>query len=67
MLKQDKETISKPLLQLIKSDIYQIVTNYFDLTLDDINISYEVDAVGKYKIDISLLSKRVKKANFLRI
>ncbi|NCB48675.1 MAG: hypothetical protein EOM55_03550 [Clostridia bacterium] len=67
MLKQDKEKISLPLLSLMKSDIFQIVSNYFELRLEDMNICYFVDADGKYQIEIKLMSKRVKKANFLSI
>ncbi len=67
MLKHDKEKISLPLLSLMKSDIFQIVGNYFELRLEDMNISYYVDDDGKYQIEIKLMSKRVKKANFLSL
>lgn len=67
MLKQDKEKISQPLLSLIRSDVFQIISNYLDLTLEDVKICYFIDADGKYQIELKLSPKRVKKANFLSI
>jgi len=67
MLKQDKEKVSLPLLSLMKSDVFQIVGNYFELRLEDVFVSYFVDVDGNYQIEIKLMSKKVKKANFLSV
>jgi septum formation topological specificity factor MinE len=67
MLKHDKEKVSQPLLNMLKSDIFQIVNNYFELRLEDMDISYFVDADGNYQFEIKLSSKRIKKANFLTV
>lgn len=64
ILKQDKEKISEPLLVQIKSDLFDALKCYFDIVLQDINVSYFVNQFGKYQIDISLTSNRVKKINF---
>ena len=64
ILKQDKEKISQPLLVQIKSDIFDTLKCYFDIVLQDINLNYFINQQGKYQVDISLTSNRVKKINF---
>lgn len=64
ILKQDKEKISEPLLVQIKSDVFDTLKCYFDIVLQDVNVSYFINENGKYQFDISLTSNRVKKINF---
>lgn len=64
ILKQDKEKISEPLLVQIKSDIFDTLKCYFDIVLQDVNVSYFINESGKYQFDISITSNRVKKINF---
>lgn len=65
ILKRDKEDFSPTLLSLIKSDIYELLSNYFELALNDIKISYYVDDDGKYNFKIDMQSNRIKKQNYL--
>lgn len=64
ILKQDKEKITEPLLVQIKSDVFDTLKCYFDILLQDVNISYQVNKSGQYQVDISITSNRVKKLNF---
>lgn len=64
ILKQDKEKITEPLLVQIKSDVFDTLKCYFDITLQDINVSYHINTSGQYQIDICLTSNRVKKLKF---
>ena len=65
ILKRDKEDFSPSLLTLIKSEIYQLLSNYFEIELSDINISYFVTEDGKYEFKITMQSNRLKNQNYL--
>ncbi len=67
ILKQDKENISRPLLTLIKSDVYSVFSNYFVTNLEDVEILYFVGEDNKYHFEVRVLSQRLKKMNFLSV
>lgn len=67
ILKQDKENISRPLLTLIKSDVYSVFSNYFVTNLEDVEILYFVGEDNKYHFEVKVLSQRLKKMNFLSV
>lgn len=67
ILKQDKENVSRPLLSLIKSDVYSVFSNYFETKLEDVEIIYYVGEDNKYHFDVRVLAQRPKKMNFLSV
>ncbi len=64
ILKQDKERLSVPMLNMIKSDIYMSLNSYFDIHPEDINLKYFIDENGYYALDIGIKCNRIKKINF---
>lgn len=64
ILKQDKERLSVPMLNMIKSDIYSALNNYFDIHPEDIDLRYFIDADGFYALNIGVRCNRIKKINF---
>jgi len=66
ILKQDKESVPEPMLNMIKNDILSLLCNYMDLTTnrENINLVYYVDDNGKYNFELKLQASRIKKANF---
>lgn len=67
ILKKDKENVSKPLLALIKSDIYSVMCGYFEVKLEDVLVSYYVGEDNKYHFEIKITSNRLKKLNYLGV
>ena len=65
ILRIDKEQLSHTHLMQIKSDIFDTMSCYFDLLLQDVKVNYFINEFGKYQLEISLASNRLKKINFL--
>lgn len=63
ILKQDKEQLSQPFLNMIKNDIANIINSYLDFK-DNITIKYIVDEDGFYNFQINIKANRLKKVNF---
>jgi len=67
ILKRDKENISQPMLNMIKSDIYNVVNAYLDVKQNDVSIKYFINEDGFYEIDLKIKTKRIKKVQFFNI
>ena len=64
ILRQDKEKIKQPLINMLKSDVYSCISGYFEIYPGDIDIVYTIDENGFYVLDIMLKSRKIKKINF---
>ncbi len=64
MLKYDKERVSQPLLNLLKSDIFSVFDSYFEMSLEDISISYFVGEDGKYHFNLDVGARRMKRPTY---
>ncbi len=59
IIEKDKTTNTKYLLRVLKSDFYYMISNYFEVDFEDIDI--DISLVGdKYKISISSLGDRMR-------
>lgn len=67
ILKRDKENISQPMLNMIKSDIYNVINAYLDVKQNDLNIKYFINEDGFYEIDLKIKTNRIKKVQFFNI
>ena len=59
VLKKDKENNPKYLLEVIKSDFYYLINNYFEVDFKDIDIDIVVKG-DAYKIAINSKGDRIK-------
>ena len=59
VIQKDKENNHKYLIEVIKSDFYYLINNYFEVDFNDIEIQIEVDK-DKYEIDVSCRGDRMK-------
>lgn len=57
--KKDKSNNPKLLSELIKSDFFYLISNYFEVNFDDISVQITCDE-SKYSIDINCLGDRMK-------
>lgn len=59
VLKKDKENNPKYLLDVIKSDFYYLINNYFEVDFKDIDIDITVQNES-YKISLTSKGERMK-------
>ncbi|MFQ6752635.1 MAG: cell division topological specificity factor MinE [Clostridia bacterium] len=59
MIEKDKLTNPKYLIKVIKSDFYYLISNYFEVDFDDIDIDIGVEG-DSYRIEIIALGDRMK-------
>lgn len=63
ILKKDKENISPQFINLVKTDIYRILSGYFVTEIKDIDIKYRVEN-GKYYFNIDFSASNIKHNTF---
>ena len=59
LIQKDKETNPKYLINVIKSDFYYLINNYFEVDFDDIYIDINVEN-NLYSISINSKGDRIK-------
>ena len=59
IIKKDKQKNPQYLIEVIKSDLYYLLNNYFEVDFDNIVVEVNME-VEKYKISISALGERQK-------
>lgn len=64
VIQKDKENNPKYLIEVIKSDFYYLINNYFEVDFDDIEIVINIEK-DKYKISIDCKGDRMKMMNSL--
>ena len=66
ILNNDDKGIPNEVLEILKSDIRKIFTEYFVLDGEDIDVSYEYDKEGGYKIAVAWFATAVKTVTVFR-
>lgn len=59
IIQKNKETNPKYLIEVIKSDLYYLLNNYFEVDFDDIKLDIAVEN-DKYLIEAKCLGDRIK-------
>lgn len=59
IIQKDKSSNPKYLIDIIKSDIYYLINNYFEVDFEDIKVDINVEN-DKYKIEVISLGERLK-------
>ena len=59
VIQKDKENNPKYLIEVIKSDFYYLINNYFEVDFDDIEIDIDV-VQDKYNINLNCKAERIK-------
>lgn len=60
VINKDKETNPKYLRQVIKSDFFYLISNYFEVDFEEIEVDITVDDNSKYEIVLNCKGERVK-------
>jgi len=59
IIQKNKENNPKYLIEVIKSDLYYLLNNYFEVDFNDISLDITLEK-DKYLIDIKCLGDRMK-------
>lgn len=59
VVKKDKQQNLKNLSNLIKSDFYYLISNYFEVDFDNVIVSVDLKA-DKYMISVNCSGERIK-------
>lgn len=60
VLKRDKEDSPKYVKDVIKSDFFYLINNFFEVEFGDVDVAIDVDDNNKYSISISAIGDRAK-------
>lgn len=64
IIKKDKTKNPQYLMDIIKSDLYYLLNNYFEVNFEDINVEINMQD-EKYNIKASSLAERIKTMKIL--
>ena len=65
VIKKDKQVSPQYMKDVIKSDIYYLLNNYFEVQFGDININIDLTENNIYSISINALGDRMKAMKIL--
>ena len=65
VIKNDKKINPQYMKDVIKSDIFYLLNNYFDVEFKDIDISIDLNEHNMYLININALGDRMKAMQIL--
>ena len=65
IIQKNKETNPKYLIEVIKSDLYYLLNNYFEVDFDDIKLDITLEN-DKYLIEAKCLGDRIKLVKVLQ-
>ena len=65
VIKKDKQINPQYMKDVIKSDIFYLLNNYFEVEFEDINISIDLAENNMYLININALGDRMKAMSIL--
>ena len=65
VIKKDKQINPQYMKDVIKSDVFYLLNNYFEAEFDDISISIDVTENNMYSININAVGDRLKAMSVL--
>lgn len=65
VIKKDKQINPQYMKEVIKSDVFYLLNNYFEVEYSDIKISINLNENNTYNLDISAVGDRMKSMNIL--
>ena len=60
VLKKDKQINPTFITEVIKSDFFYLINNYFEVDFHDVNLDIDVDDNNNYSITIKCIGTRMK-------
>ncbi len=65
LIATDRSENPNKILKLLKSEVLNVLRNYFDINFDDLDISIIINKKGEYDLQINAISKKFLIANIL--
>ena len=60
IIKKNRENSPEYMADVIKSDFFYLINNYFEVDFNDINVEILVDEKNNYNINLTCLGDRIK-------
>ena len=60
VIKKDKQINPQYMKEVIKSDVFYVLNNYFEVQFDDIDISVDLTDNNMYNLKINAIGDRMK-------
>lgn len=60
VLKKDKQINPKYVLEVIKSDFFYLINNYFEVEFAEIDLNLDVNENNDYQISVNCKASRIK-------
>lgn len=58
LIATDRNENPNKILKLLKSEVLNVLRNYFDINFDDLDISIIINKKGEYDLQINAISKK---------
>jgi septum formation topological specificity factor MinE len=65
VIKKDKQINPQYIKEVVQSDVYYLLNNYFEVQFEDIDISIDLTDNNMYALKISAIGDRMKIVNIL--
>lgn len=65
VIKKDKEDSPRFVKDVIKSDFFYLINNFFEVEFQDVDVKIDIDDNNKYSINVSAIGDRAKLINKL--
>ena len=65
ILKMDKKNLPLSLTKELKTEIFLLLKQYFDIDLNNIELSYFINNQNQYEVDLKFKTTRLKNTQFI--
>ena len=65
MIKRDKEELNPELINLMKSDIFSVLSSYVILSLSSMDLKYSVEEDNLYHFSLNFTAKNIKHITYM--
>ena len=65
MLKMDKKDLPISLIKELKTELFLLLKQYFEIDLKDLEISYFINDKNQYEVDMKFRTSRLKNCQFM--
>lgn len=65
ILKMDKKDLPISLKKELKTEVFLLLRQYFEIELNDVDLSYFINDKNQYEIDFKIKTSRIKNTQFM--
>ena len=65
ILKMDKKDLPISLIKELKTEMFLLLKQYFEIDLEEIELGYHINNQNQYEVDLKFKTTRLKNTQFL--